>query len=179
MGQPPPTAGHRVPRGGERRPPEAAEGAARPVDRRSAPASRGEGPATRSPDPEAGRDHRDTRHDPAVAPAPDRPEVDVRAEAARSARDDEGNRVAHCPDGHGQSRVGLQSHPGRVEESRPSRREEHGRHGAERQWNPACAGPPVVLAHLSAGDWGAIAGADFFTTEVWTARGLVTYYTLF
>ena len=133
MGQPPPTAGHRVPRGGERRPPEAAEGAARPVDRRSAPASRGEGPATRSPDPEAGRDHRDTRHDPAVAPAPDRPEVDVRAEAARSARDDEGNRVAHCPDGHGQSRVGLQSHPGRVEESRPSRREEHGRHGAERQ----------------------------------------------
>ena len=27
--------------------------------------------------------------------------------------------------------------------------------------------------------WGAIAEADFFTTEVWTARGLVTYYTLF
>lgn len=27
--------------------------------------------------------------------------------------------------------------------------------------------------------WGAIAGADFFTTEVWTWWGLVTYYTLF
>src|SRR5262245_56550392 len=27
--------------------------------------------------------------------------------------------------------------------------------------------------------WGAIAGADFFTTEVWTLRGLVTYYTVF
>src|SRR5262249_34781827 len=27
--------------------------------------------------------------------------------------------------------------------------------------------------------WGAIAGADFFTTEVWTWRGLVTYYTMF
>jgi putative transposase len=27
--------------------------------------------------------------------------------------------------------------------------------------------------------WGAIAGADFFTSEVWTLRGLVTYYTLF
>ncbi len=27
--------------------------------------------------------------------------------------------------------------------------------------------------------WGEIAGADFFTSEVWTARGLVTYYTLF
>ena len=27
--------------------------------------------------------------------------------------------------------------------------------------------------------WGAIAGADFFTSEVWTPRGLVTYYMLF
>src|SRR2546425_501905 len=27
--------------------------------------------------------------------------------------------------------------------------------------------------------WGEIAGADFFTTEVWTPRGLVTYSTLF
>jgi putative transposase len=27
--------------------------------------------------------------------------------------------------------------------------------------------------------WGAIAGADFFTTEVWTWQGLVTYHTVF
>ena len=27
--------------------------------------------------------------------------------------------------------------------------------------------------------WGSIAGADFFTTEVWTWRGLVTFYTVF
>jgi putative transposase len=27
--------------------------------------------------------------------------------------------------------------------------------------------------------WGVIAGADFFTTEVWTWRGLVTYYAVF
>ena len=27
--------------------------------------------------------------------------------------------------------------------------------------------------------WGALVAADFFTTEVWTIRGLVTYYTLF
>lgn len=27
--------------------------------------------------------------------------------------------------------------------------------------------------------WGAIVGADFFTTEVWTWRGLVTFYTVF
>jgi len=30
-----------------------------------------------------------------------------------------------------------------------------------------------------AAHWGAIAAADFFTTEIWTARGLVTYYTLY
>ena len=28
-------------------------------------------------------------------------------------------------------------------------------------------------------NWGVIAAADFFTTEVWTWRGLVTYYTVF
>ena len=27
--------------------------------------------------------------------------------------------------------------------------------------------------------WGVVVAADFFTTEVWTVRGLVTYYTLF
>jgi transposase InsO family protein len=27
--------------------------------------------------------------------------------------------------------------------------------------------------------WGGVAGADFFTTEVWTWRGLITYYTVF
>ena len=27
--------------------------------------------------------------------------------------------------------------------------------------------------------WGALVAADFFTTEVWTLRGLVTYYTVF
>jgi putative transposase len=32
----------------------------------------------------------------------------------------------------------------------------------------------ALLAH-----WGEIAGADFFTTEVWTPRGLITDYTLF
>ncbi len=31
-----------------------------------------------------------------------------------------------------------------------------------------------LLAH-----WPALLAADFFTTEVWTVRGLVTYYTAF
>ena len=35
------------------------------------------------------------------------------------------------------------------------------------------------MAHVSGRALGAIAATDFFTTEVWTARGLVTYYTLF
>jgi hypothetical protein len=32
----------------------------------------------------------------------------------------------------------------------------------------------VIRAH-----WPALVAADFFTTEVWTVRGLVTYYTAF
>jgi transposase InsO family protein len=38
---------------------------------------------------------------------------------------------------------------------------------------------PTSWRTFLATHWGAIAAADFFTTEVWTARGLVTYYTLF
>jgi transposase InsO family protein len=37
-----------------------------------------------------------------------------------------------------------------------------------------CRGTHFLRAH-----WDAIAAADFFTTEVWTARGLITFYTLF
>jgi len=38
---------------------------------------------------------------------------------------------------------------------------------------------PTSWRTFLAAHWGAIAAADFFTSEVWTARGLVTYYTLF
>jgi transposase InsO family protein len=38
---------------------------------------------------------------------------------------------------------------------------------------------PTSLRTFLQAHWGAIAGADFFTTEVWTWRGLVTYYTVF
>jgi hypothetical protein len=38
---------------------------------------------------------------------------------------------------------------------------------------------PMLWRTFLAAHWGAIAAADFFTTEVWTARGLVTYYTAF
>jgi putative transposase len=44
--------------------------------------------------------------------------------------------------------------------------------------SPVPAGPTSRQTFLRA-HWGAIAGADFFTTEVWTWRGLVTFYTVF
>ena len=40
-------------------------------------------------------------------------------------------------------------------------------------------GRPLSWRTFLAAHWGTIAAADFFTTEVWTPRGLVTYYTLF
>ena len=43
---------------------------------------------------------------------------------------------------------------------------------------PAPNRPSSWRAFLRA-HWGEIAGADFFTSEVWTPRGLITYYTLF
>ena len=47
-------------------------------------------------------------------------------------------------------------------------------HGIE----PAPERPTSWRTFLAA-HWGAIAAADFFTTDVWTRRGLVTYYSLF
>ena len=38
---------------------------------------------------------------------------------------------------------------------------------------------PMSWRTFLAAHWGTIAAADFFTTDVWTAHGLVTYYTLF
>jgi hypothetical protein len=44
---------------------------------------------------------------------------------------------------------------------------------------PPVPGRPTSWQTFLQAHWGAIAAADFFGTEVWTARGLVTYYTLF
>jgi putative transposase len=38
---------------------------------------------------------------------------------------------------------------------------------------------PTSWQRFRKAHWGVIAGADFFTTEVWTWQGLVTYYTVF
>ena len=39
--------------------------------------------------------------------------------------------------------------------------------------------PPTTWRRFVQAHWSALVAADFFTTEVWTARGLVTYYTAF
>jgi transposase InsO family protein len=44
---------------------------------------------------------------------------------------------------------------------------------------PASAQRPMSWQVFLQAHWRALIAADFFTTEVWTARGLVTYYTLF
>jgi putative transposase len=44
---------------------------------------------------------------------------------------------------------------------------------------PPAPGRPSSWRTFLRAHWGEIAGADFFTTEVWTPRGLITYYTLF
>src|SRR4029453_19654269 len=117
--------------------------------------------------------------DSALAPAADRPKVDVHAEAARPSPDHAGDLIAHSPDSHGEFDLGLHADPGSAEEPGPRRGQEYGRQRAQGPRDPARSGPADLLADVLAGPLGEIAGADFFTTEVWTPRGLITYDTLF
>ena len=76
--------------------------------------------------------------------------------------------------------MGLHTDPGRAHERWPSRGPLD--HSADPEGGGPAAGPaaPDVVADvLESALGGSIAGADFFTTEVWTWRGLVTYYTVF
>ena len=66
-----------------------------------------------------------------------------------------------------------------AEEPGPRRGQEYGRQGAQGPRDPAGSGPADVLADVPPGSLGHDRGAEFFTSEVWTPRGLITYYTLF
>jgi transposase InsO family protein len=44
---------------------------------------------------------------------------------------------------------------------------------------PPCGDRPTTWRTFLAAHWPALVAADFFTTEVWTVRGLVTFYTVF
>ncbi len=75
--------------------------------------------------------------------------------------------------------MGLHADPWRAEERRPSGEPVLGRPNPQGPRDSAGAGTPDLVADVSPGARGAIAGADFFTTDVWTWRGLVTYSTVF
>ena len=66
-----------------------------------------------------------------------------------------------------------------VEECRPSGQPLDDRSDPKGARGSAGARTADVVANISAGALGRDRGADFFTTEVWTWRGLVTYYTVF
>jgi hypothetical protein len=75
--------------------------------------------------------------------------------------------------------VGLHAHPRRVEERGESRGSLHDCSHPQGPGLPPVPGRPTSWETFVRAHWGAIAAADFFVTEVWTWRGLVTYYTVF
>jgi putative transposase len=108
----------------------------------------------------------------------DRPKVDLR-QAFRTARRPVRDPSAGLANGHGESDVGYT----RIQGALQNVGHRVGRSTIRRILKTA--GLPPVPERPSSwqtflnAHWGAIAGADFFTTEVWTWRGLVTYYTVF
>ena len=76
-------------------------------------------------------------------------------------------------------RCGLYADSGCAQERRAPRRTVNDCPDPASIWDPAGAGASDIVADVRAGALGEIAGADFFTTEVWTWRGLVTFYTVF
>ena len=118
-------------------------------------------------------------HVAAVASPVDRAEMDVRPET-RTARCPAGDPSARRADGGRRIRRGV------TRGSRARSQNVGHRVGRStiRRILKAAGLPPVPQRPTSwqtflRAHWGAIAGADFFTTEVWTWRGLVTYYTVF
>jgi putative transposase len=97
----------------------------------------------------------------------------------RSSRDPRRNRAPRDPDGRRKSTWGYT----RIQGALQNVRHRVGRSTIARILK-AHGLPPVPQRPTSwqtflRAHWGAIAGADFFTTDVWTWRGLVTYYTVF
>ena len=74
---------------------------------------------------------------------------------------------------------GLPPDSGRAGEPGASRRSLDDRHHPRTHGIGPVPDRPLSWRTFLAAHWGAIAAADFFTTEVWIVRGLVTYYTAF
>jgi hypothetical protein len=146
------------------------------VERRLGCVRRGCGQAAAGP----GRDDRHARHHPPLAPAARRPGVDVLEAPAWMAQRALGDSLTGRADGDRESDMGLHPHSRRLEESGPSR-------GAvdpiatmlKQQGIPPSGARQTSWQTFLRAHWDALVAADFFTTDVWTLRGLVTYYTLF
>jgi hypothetical protein len=83
------------------------------------------------------------------------------------------------PNGGRESHLGLHADPRSPQESWASCWPLDDRPDAPEARTAVGAGAADLVADVSRAHWGAVAGADFFTTEVWTWRGLVTFYTVF
>jgi putative transposase len=114
-----------------------------------------------------------------MALAADRAPVDVPAETARPSRDHAGDLVGHSADGQENPGWGYTRIRGALKNLG---------HGVARSavakvlkanGIPPAADRPSSWRTFLRAHWRTIAGADFFTSEVWTPRGLITYYTLF
>jgi transposase InsO family protein len=75
--------------------------------------------------------------------------------------------------------VGLHADPGRARKRRPSRGPFDDSPHLESGGLPPVPQRPTSWQTFLKAYWGAIAAADFFRTEVWTWRGLVTFYNVF
>jgi len=75
--------------------------------------------------------------------------------------------------------VGLHANSGRIEELGPPRWSFDHRACPTRPWHSTESGARDDVADFCAGALAGTRGRRLFTTEVWTVRGLVTYYTAF
>src|SRR5262245_61459000 len=167
---------HRVSAGGEPRAQGATLWAPAAANGRAAPPAGEPGPYAGTSSLGAGGDARDAGYDSAVAPPADRAEMDydptrpgvlaeIRQLTVRMAREN--------------SHMGLPADSGRAEEPRPSRGSIHDRWALARPRHQPRAPAADVMAEVSRGALGRDCRRRLFATEVWTARGLVTYDTLF
>ena len=75
--------------------------------------------------------------------------------------------------------MGLHANSGRIEELGPPRWSFDHRACPTRPWHSTESGARDDVADFCAGALAGTRGRRLFTTEVWTVRGLVTYYTAF
>jgi hypothetical protein len=91
----------------------------------------------------------------------------------------DGDSAPNGADGGRKFHLGLHADPRGVEKCRASRRPVDHCPDLEGGGRAASTRAADLWQTFLRAHWGVIAGADFFTTEVWTWRGLVTYYIVF